>query len=155
MPPGADLIVVPALSGCDAPHLRDLNSATRATEIEGPAFQPDNAVAQAQQLQVPSVAVQYQLFEQQNRRFPCRKELLQGEDLSAEAERLLCQQPHFRNAVEHHPGRRNAIRLIRDQLDGLAELYLPRVQQRHLAIRARQVLSRRKLEKVYAVERQP
>jgi hypothetical protein len=54
-------------------------------------------------------------------------------------ERLLGQQPHFRNAVENHPGRGNAIRLIRDELDGLAKLYLPRVQQRRLAIRARQV----------------
>src|SRR5580704_5956075 len=86
-PPGADLIVMPALSGRGAAHLRDLDSPSRATEIEGPAFQPDNAVAQAQQLQVPAVAVQYQLFEQQNRRFPCRKELLQGEDLPAKAER--------------------------------------------------------------------
>jgi len=44
-PPGADLIVVPALSGCGAAHLGDLNAPTRASEIEGPAFQPDNAVA--------------------------------------------------------------------------------------------------------------
>ena len=44
-PPGADLIIMPALSGRGAAHLRDLNSPARASEIEGPAFQPDNAVA--------------------------------------------------------------------------------------------------------------
>lgn len=94
-PPGADPIIVPALSARPAAHLRDLNAPPRATEFERPALQPDNAVAQAQQLQVLSIAVQLQLFEQQNRRFPCRKELLQSEDLAAEAEWLLSQQPHF------------------------------------------------------------
>jgi hypothetical protein len=44
-PSGADLIVVPPLTTRSAAHLDDLNSPTRATVIEGPALQPDRAVA--------------------------------------------------------------------------------------------------------------
>jgi hypothetical protein len=82
-PPGADPIIVPALSVCCATHLGDLNPPTRATEFKGPTLQPDDTVAQAQQLQVLPVAVQFQF---PGSRTVALRAAKNRQDLTAEAE---------------------------------------------------------------------
>ena len=109
----------------------------------------------AVQLQVLLPTIPGKVVEQQHSGFAPGEELLQRQDLSTVTQRVLRQQAQLRQAVEHYPAWVDALYLGSDQLDGFAELHLPRVKERHLSTGAQDIFGRGKLEHVYAVQRQP
>ena len=79
------------------------------------------------------------------------EELLQQQEVPAIAQRILREQPHLGQAVEHHPPRFDALDLVPDQLDGPAELHLPAVQDRLVPARAQDLVRGAQFEDVDAV----
>ena len=75
------------------------------------------------------------VVEQQHGAVAADEELLQAEDLAAVAQRLARQQPHFRQRVEHHARRVDALDFGEHRLGGLAKLDLGRMEERVLVVR--------------------
>jgi len=129
----ADGKVVIARDEIDATQLLDLKSATGGAEVERQPLQRDDAVAQAVEMRVLASIVASHVVDQDHGRIAAGEELLERQHLTAIAERILCQQPHLRQAVEHHALRLNALHLGFDQPNRLAQLHLPWVEYRLLA----------------------
>ncbi len=148
---GLDGDVVEAAPEGDAAELLDLDAAAGRAEIQGQPLQGDDAMAEAVQVGV-AIGAAGQVVDQQHGRVAAGEELLEGEDLAAVAQRILREQPHLRQAVEDDPPRLHPLDLVLDQLDGLAEFGLPRVQDALLPAVAEHVLRRGELEQLDPVE---
>ena len=151
-PSALDRVVVPTLLEGSAAHLGDLQAPAGGAEVACHPLECDHSVAEAAQMLVRAGPVADQIVEQEHGGAASGKELLKRKDLPAESQCVLRQQAHLRQAVEHHADSTRALRLIGDQLDGLAELHLPRMEQRHLAFGAQGRLGGGEFEHVDAVE---
>ncbi len=149
---GLDDEVVIAADEIDPAQLLHLQAPARRAEIEGEALKRDDAVAEAVQMRVPLALVAGEVVDQPDGGVAAGEELLQRQHLAPVAQRVLGQQPHFRQAVEHHAPRLHPLHLLLDQPDGAAELHLPGVQDRLLAAFAEHLLGRGKLEQLKAGE---
>ena len=103
-----------------AAHLVDTQASPLGAIGHRQLFQPNDAVSEAVQAEI--VDHLRQVVQEQDGAAALREEMLERQHLSAEAERALGEKPDFRQAVEHDPGRSDALDLVLDQLHGLSEL---------------------------------
>ena len=87
----------------DAAHLDDPQSPSLDAELLLVVREADDTVGDAVELRVALVGGL--VVEQQHGALALREEVLQRQDLPAVAQRLVGEQPHFREAVEHHARR--------------------------------------------------
>src|SRR4051794_17576662 len=93
------------------------------------------------------------LIQQQYRTFPAHEELLQRQDLAPVAQRIAGQQPQLRKRIEHHSFRLDTLYLGGDELGGLRQLHLSRMQQCRLRVGGKLLFERRQLNDSNATER--
>ena len=92
-----------------------------------------------------------QVVEQQHGRAVAREIVLQRQDLAAVAQRALRQQADLGQAVEHDARGLGALDRLEDQLGGLAELEVGRIEQALLLVVVEQALGRHQLEDLDAL----
>src|SRR6185312_1525670 len=84
-----------------------------------------------------------------------REVVLECEDLAPVAKRILREQADFREAVDHHPARPDALEGPEDRLRHLAELEVGRIQQALLLVGVEEAFGRHELEHLDAVAEGP
>ena len=145
-----DLEVVIATAVPDAAHLDDVQPPSLRAEPGQRLFERDDAVRDAVQLEIaarPALVV-----EEQHGAGARREEVLERQDLAAIADRALCEQAEFGQAVDYHALRAKLVDLGHHVTDRLAELDLARVQQRLFVILAKAV-GRDHLEQRQSIQR--
>ena len=132
-PAGADAEVVVAAAKATAAQLQHLQPPALRAVLERDVLELDHAVREAVELQV--AFGRGLVVEQQHRAVPRREELLEGEDLPPEAQRVAGEQPHLGERVEHDEPRPAALDRGEHAVDRLLELHLGGMEQR-VALRA-------------------
>ena len=99
-PPSLDYEIMVAAAKCDAAHLGHAQPPPLGSVIERQLFEKDDAMRDGMKLKI--LGMRGQVVEQEHSALPARKEMLEGEDLTTVAQRVLRQEPHFRQTVEHH-----------------------------------------------------
>jgi hypothetical protein len=100
-----------AAAELDAAHFQDVYTPPFLAEFLGNLLQADHAVGDTVQVLVRLAGL---IVEQQYGAGAGREELLEGQDLAAVAQRILRQQSHFGQAVEHHAHRIDPVHLFHD-----------------------------------------
>lgn len=124
--------VVVAAVEIDTAHLDDSQSATLASVLGKHLLQADHTVGDALELEV-LVEGRFVVEKQYGAVTP-NEELLESEDLSAIAQRRLCEQAHLRQRVEDDPTRVLALHLLEHRPGHLAHLDLGRLEHGVLGI---------------------
>ena len=127
-PAGRDLEIVVAGDEIDPAQLLHLHAAACRAEIERQPLERQHAVAQAVQVPIAADLGPGHVVDQQHGGAAPGEELLERQHLPPVAERILGEQPHLRQAVEHHAGRAHPLHLVLDQADELAQLEFPGVE---------------------------
>ena len=130
-----------------------LHAPARRAKVQRQPFQRDDAMAQAVQMGVARVGRSGHVVDQDDGAVPAGEELLQGQNLTTIAQRILRQQAHFGQAVEHDAGRADPLHFVLDQADGFAQLHFPRVDDGLFATIAEHVIGGFQFEHVEAIER--
>jgi hypothetical protein len=97
--PRSNGVVVQAAAVALAANLENLQAAALAAEFRELLLQPKDAVGDALDLQV---VIGGQVVENEHRAIATAEELLEREDLAAEAQRVAREEPQFRERVENH-----------------------------------------------------
>ena len=125
--------VVVAAAVLLAPELRDAQPPPLGAVLGRELLQADDPVGDALELQVFRLG--RQVVEQEHRAFPADEVLLEGQDLSPVAERVLGEQAHLRERVDDDPPGLDALDLGEDGLGGDAQLDLGRLEHGVLVVR--------------------
>ncbi|KAF1854886.1 hypothetical protein Lal_00009772 [Lupinus albus] len=142
-------VVVVAAAEADAAHLDDVHAAALLAEFLGDLVEADDPVRDAVQVLVRCAGL---VVEQEDGAAARGEELLQRQDLAAVAQRILRQQAHFRQAVEHDAGRPDPVDLVHHVARRLAQLHFGGVEDRLLRIRVEHQVAGQ-LEDLEAVDR--
>ena len=124
--------IVIAAAKLDAAHLDHAQPPSFRAEFLGGLLKRDHAVGDAVQLQV--VRVGCPVVQHQHGAIAAGEELLQRQDLAPVAQRVLRQQPHFRQAVEDDPRRAQLLDALHHFAGRLAQLDFRGMQDRLLAV---------------------
>ena len=152
-PPVADDEIVVAATKALRAILHDPKPPALGAIVRRQFLQPDDAVSDAVHRLVERVG--RQVVEQQHGRAVAREIMLERQDLAAIAQRTLREQADLRQRVEHDALRLAALERLEDQLGGLAELEIGRIEQALLLIRIEQALGRHQLEDLDFVTDRP
>ena len=102
-------------------HFRHAQPSPLRAIVERQLLQSDDTVHDAVELKI--VALRRHVVDHQHRRMPCAQEVLQRENLSSIAQRVLCQQPHLGKRVDDDAhGRVDTLDLSAQQTHRLAKL---------------------------------
>lgn len=120
--------VVIAGDKVDTAQLLDLQTPPRGPEGKRMPLQRDDAMAEAVQMRIALSILASQIVHQNDCGVPSGEELLEQQDLTPVTQRILGEQSHFRKTVEDDAGRVGLFYLGLNQLDGVSEFQLPRVE---------------------------
>jgi len=104
----------------DPAHLRYAQPSPLRAIVERQLLQSDDTVHDAVELKI--VALRRHVVDHQHRRIPCAQEVLQRENLSSIAQRVLCQQPHLGKRVDDDARRVDTLDHSAQQTHRLAKL---------------------------------
>src|SRR5690348_5424681 len=93
-----------------------------------------------------------QIIEQDDGAPPAGEEVLEGQHLTAIAQRALCEQPHLRQAVEYHPRGVELAHAVENKLGGFAQLQLGRMQDGEFLVRVKSGFRRYEFEHLNLVQ---
>ena len=125
--------VVVAAAVLLAPELHDAQPPPLGAVLGRELLQAHDPVGDALELQI--LRLGRQVIEQEHRAFPADEVLLEGEDLPAVSERVLGEQPHFRERVDDDPPGFGTLDLGEDGLGGDAQFDLRRLEHGCLVVR--------------------
>lgn len=149
-----DREIMEAADEVDAAHFLNFEPAARGAEIERQALERDDAVTEAVQVRVALTALLAgEVVDDDDGDVERREELLQRQHLATVTQRVLGEQAHLRQAVEHDPFRPRLLDDAFDQFDRAAELAFPGVKNRLLPVRPQSLFRRGELEDGHAFER--
>ncbi len=133
-----DDVVVLALAELDAAQLRHGERAAEHAVLERRHRHRDEAVHDAVHLHVG--AHRAAVVEQQHGAAALGEALLEGEDLAPVAQRVLREQAHLGERVEHHALRPQTVHLLEQQLAEVGELHLGGLEERVLRLAGERAL---------------
>ena len=117
---GSNGVIVIAAPKFNPAHLRHAQPSPLRAIVEPQLLQSDDAVYDAVELKI--VALRRHVVDHQHRRMPRPQEVLQRENLSPIAQRVLRQQPHLGKRVDDDARRVDALDLTAQQTHRLAKL---------------------------------
>src|SRR5690348_702130 len=150
-PAAFDREVVEAALERDAAHFHDAQAAALRAIVNRQLLQKHDAMGDRVELEV--VLARREVVQQDHGGLPSGEKVLQREDLAAITQRALRQQPQFREAVNHDAGGVHLFDLVEDELAGLAQLHLGRLQYRQFLAGIERGFGRHELEDGHPRER--
>ena len=142
--------VVVAAAVLLAPELYDAQPPPFGAVLGRELLEAHDAVGDTLELQI--LRLGRQIIDQEHRAFPVDEVLLEGQDLSPVAERVLGEQPHLRERVDDDPPWLGTLDLGEDGLGGDAQLDLRWLKHGCLVVRLEFRFRRDQLENVDAGE---